>query len=90
MEVVDVDGLLMNFNFVPVYTKKEIAKGLIDILEERLGDRPDSATCDDDMVGEEGNSFDCTVSMGTDDQVYTLTVTGVDGENIDFNYETKD
>ena len=90
VEVVDVDGLLMNFNFVPVYAKKEIAKGLIDILEERLGDRPDSATCDDDMVGEEGNSIDCMVSVGPDDQVYTLTVTGVDGENIDFNYETKD
>ena len=42
------------------------------------------------MVGEEGNSIDCTVSMGADDQVYTLTVTGVDGETIDFNYETKD
>ncbi|HET9565095.1 MAG TPA: DUF4333 domain-containing protein, partial [Mycobacterium sp.] len=90
VEVVDVDGLLMNFNLIPVYTKKDIAKGLMDILEEQLGERPDSTTCDDDMVGEEGYSIDCTVSMGADDQVYTLTVTGVDGENIDFSYETKE
>lgn len=89
-EVVDVDGLLMKFNFIPVYTKNDIAKGLMDILEERLGERPDSATCDDDMVGEEGNSIECTVSMRADEQVYTLTVTGVDGETIDFSYETKD
>ena len=90
VEIVDVDGLLMKFNFVPVYTKKDIAKGLMDILEERLGERPDSATCDDDMVGEEGTSIDCTVTTGTDEQVYALTVTGVDGDSIDFNYETKD
>ena len=90
VEVVDVDGLLMKFNFIPVYTKKDVAKGLMDILEERLGERPDSATCDDDMVGEEGTSIDCTVGMAADKQVYTLTVTGVDGESIDFSYETKD
>lgn len=90
VEVVDVDGLLMKFNFIPVYTKNDIAKGLMDILGERLGERPDSATCDDDMVGEEGNSIECTVSMAADEQVYTLTVTGVDGETIDFSYETKD
>ena len=90
VEVVDVDGLLMNFNLMPVYTKNDIAKGLTDILEEQLGARPDSITCDDDMVGEKGNSIDCTVSMGADDQVYTLTVTGVDGDSIDFNYETKE
>jgi hypothetical protein len=89
VEVVDVDGLLMKFNFIPVYTKNDIAKGLMDILEERLGERPDSATCDDDMVGEEGNRIDCTVTMGVDEQVYVLTVTGVEGDSIDFNYETK-
>ena len=32
VEVVDVDGLLMKFNFIPVYTKNDIAKGLMDIL----------------------------------------------------------
>ena len=90
VEVVDVDGLLMNFNFVPVYPKRDLAKGLMDILEERLGVRPDSITCDDDMVGEKGISIDCTVSIGADEQVYTLTVTDVDGESIDFNYETKE
>lgn len=89
VEVVEVDGLLMHFNFAPVYTKRDIATGLLDILEERFGERPDSATCDDDMIGEEGTSVDCTVSMGPDEQVFTLTVTGVDGESIDFNYEAR-
>lgn len=90
VEVTDVDGLLMKFSFVPVYTKSEIANGLLDILEGRTGHRPDSATCDDDLVGEMDTTIDCTVTDGPDEQVLTLTVTGVDGDNIDFSYAPKE
>jgi Domain of unknown function (DUF4333) len=90
VEVADVDGLLMDLSFTPVYTKQEIATGLLDILEPEIGHRPDSATCDDDLVGEEGASIDCTVIDGPAEQVYTLTVTGVDGDNIDFSYAPKE
>ncbi|MGH3675990.1 MAG: DUF4333 domain-containing protein [Mycobacterium sp.] len=90
VEITDVDGLLMDLSFVPVYTKNEIATGLLDILEQKIGHRPDSATCDDDLVGEEDNTIDCTVTDGSDEQVYTLTVTGVEGDNIDFSYAPKE
>jgi Domain of unknown function (DUF4333) len=90
VEVTDVDGLLMKFSFVPVYTKTEIATGLLDILEPKIGHRPDSATCDDDLVGKKDTTVDCTVIDGPDEQVYTLTVTGVEGDTIDFSYAPKE
>jgi Domain of unknown function (DUF4333) len=90
VKVTDVDGLLMDLSFIPVYTKMEIATGLLDILERKSGARPDSATCDDDLVGEMDNTIDCTVIDGPDEQVYTLTVTGVEGDTIDFSYAPKE
>ncbi len=89
VEVNKVDGLLIDFSVVPVLTKDEVAASLLDQLEQQLGERPDSATCTDDLEGNPGSTVDCTVVGGADTQDFTLTVTKVDGADINFRFESK-
>jgi len=37
-----VEGLMMNFDVVPVLIKEEVASSLLDEFERQLGRRPDS------------------------------------------------
>jgi hypothetical protein len=86
VQVASVDGLLINLKFTRVYTKEEMGPLLLDVMEQKLGQRPDSATCSGDLVGETGKTADCTVTNGSHEQDYTLTVTSVDGDDINFHY----
>jgi hypothetical protein len=49
VEVNTVEGLMMNFDLVPVLTKEEVASSLLDEFERQLGRRPDSAQCAGDL-----------------------------------------
>lgn len=88
VEVSKVDGLLMSFNVIPMYTKTEIAPALLDVLAQATGQRPTAVTCSDDLVGEPGKTAQCTVVDESGERGYTLTVTGVEGDKIDFSYES--
>ena len=85
-EVVSVDGLMMNFDLVPVLTKAEVEGSLLDELARHLGSRPEKATCSGDLEGKPGNTVDCTVVAGPESAAFVLTVTSVDGTNIDYSY----
>ena len=86
VEVTTVEGLMMNFDLVPVLTKEEVAISLLDEFERQLGRRPDSAQCAGSLEGKEGNTVDCTVVSGPDSRWFTLTVTRVSGGSIDYSY----
>src|SRR4029078_3819845 len=45
VKVNSVEGLMMNFDVVPVLTKEEVASSLLDEFQRQLGRRPDSAPC---------------------------------------------
>ncbi|ABM14200.1 DUF4333 domain-containing protein [Mycolicibacterium austroafricanum] len=85
-EVTGVDGLMMNFDLVPMLTKAEVERSLLDELARHLGRRPDSATCSGDLEGRPGNSVDCAVTDGPESAAFILTVTAVDGDRIDYSY----
>jgi hypothetical protein len=86
IEVSSVEGLMMNFDVVPVLTKEEVATSLLDEFERQLGRRPDSAQCTGNLEGKPGNTVDCTVVTGSDTAAFTLTVTTVSGSSIKYSY----
>ncbi|MBB2993019.1 hypothetical protein FHR72_004526 [Mycolicibacterium iranicum] len=86
VEVTSVEGLMMNFDLVPILTRSEVEKSLLDDLSRHLSRRPDSATCTGDLEGKPGNTVDCAVVAGPERAAFLLTVTAVDGTNIDYSY----
>lgn len=86
VEVNSVDGLMMNFDVVPVLTKEEVASSLLDDFDRQQGRRPDSAQCTGNLEGRPGNTVDCMVVTGSDARAYTLTVTTVSGGSIKYSY----
>ncbi|TGD88500.1 DUF4333 domain-containing protein [Mycolicibacterium sp. CH28] len=89
VEVTKVDGLMMNFVVLPVLAKAQVENSLLDQLATQLGQRPDSADCSDNLEGKEGTTIDCTVVAGEQTQDFTLAVTKVDGDQINFSYQPK-
>lgn len=85
-EVTSVEGLLMNFDLIPVLTKAEVESSLLGELAVHLGARPDSASCAGELEGRPGKTVDCTVIVGPDTAAFMLTVTAVDGTKIDYSY----
>ena len=86
VEVNKVEGLMMNFDVVPVLTKEEVASSLLDEFQKQSGRRPDSAQCAGNLEGRAGNTIECTVVTGQDAASYTLTVTAVSGGSINYSY----
>jgi hypothetical protein len=89
VEVNNVDGLMMNFDVVPLLTKVEVERSLLNELESRRGRRPDFAECAGNLEGKPGNTLDCTIVSGADRTTFTLTVTTVDGSKINYRYDPK-
>jgi hypothetical protein len=56
-------------------------------LEEMAGQAPDRIDCPDDLEGEEGTEMRCVLYAGEDKLGVTLTVTEVDGGNVNFDIE---
>jgi len=86
VEVNSVEGLMMNFDVVPLLTKEEVASSFLDEFERQLGRRPDSAQCAGNLEGKVGNTVDCTIVTGSDRTSFTLTVTTVSGGSIRYSY----
>lgn len=89
VEVTEVNNLLMNFTVIPVLPKVQVENSLLDQLEAQLGQRPDSADCSGDLEGKPGTSVDCAVVAGEENQDFTLTVTTVDGDTVNYSFEPK-
>lgn len=89
IEVNKVDGLMMNFDVVPLLTKAEVERSLLNELGSQGRRRPDSAQCSGNLEGRPGNTVDCTIVAGADTAAFTLTVTTVQGSKINYRYEPK-
>jgi hypothetical protein len=55
----------------------------------QIGQHPDAASCADDLQGKVGNAVECMTTTAGRNQVYILTVTAVQGENITYKYTPK-
>lgn len=89
IEVSGVNGLMMNIDVLPLLTRTELEKSLLDELQEQAGQRPDGVTCSGSLEGKPGNTIDCTIVAGRDTRAVTLTVSSVDDSRINYNYEPK-
>ena len=63
-----------------------LAEQLADALEEEVGQRPDEVECSGALKGEVGATQDCTLTAGPDELGVTVTVTEVDGSDVNFDY----
>jgi Domain of unknown function (DUF4333) len=86
VKVNTVEGLMMNFDVVPVLTKAEVESSLLNELAVQTRRRPDSARCSGNLEGRPGNSVDCTVATGPDTVSLILMVTTVEGDKINYSY----
>lgn len=89
IEVTNVEGLLMSYSVLPALGRQQVADLLTQRLAAQGGQRPERVECSGDLQGEVGAVTDCTVTTGTDTREFTLTVTNVNGDAIDFGYEPK-
>jgi hypothetical protein len=89
VEVGSVEGLMMNFDVVPMLTKAEVESSLLDEFEKQGGRRPDFAECSGNLEGKPGTTVDCTVVRGPETRAFTLTVTTVAGSKINYRYAPK-
>jgi hypothetical protein len=85
VEVNTIEGLMMNFDVVPVLTKAEVESSLLNELEIQQ-QRPDSARCSGNLEGRPGNTVECTVVTGPDTTSFILMVTTVEGDKINYSY----
>jgi hypothetical protein len=63
-----------------------LEKQLADALEKDVGQRPDAIDCPKDLEGEVGAEVRCTLTAGADELGVEVTVTDVDGSDIEFDY----
>lgn len=89
VQVTGVNGLLLNFNLVPVLPKAKLQDSLLDQLADQLGQRPDAADCAGDLDGKPGSTVECKVVSGSDSLDFVLTATGTDGDRINYTYDSK-
>ncbi|WP_167102191.1 DUF4333 domain-containing protein [Mycobacterium sp. DL592] len=89
VDVTKVDGLMMNFTVIPVLPKAQVESSLLDQLAAQLGQRPDSADCSDNLEGKPGTTVDCAVVAGADHQDFTLTVSTVEGDTVNYSFAPK-
>lgn len=88
--VTKVDGLSMDYSVVPILIKPAVETALLNQLEQQLGQRPESAECSGDLQGKVGDSIDCVVTNGSETQTLALTVTGTEGDQINFSFQPKE
>ncbi len=86
VEVNTVEGLMMNFDVVPVLTKAEVESSLLNDLAIQTRRRPDSVSCSGNLEGRPGNTVECTVVTGPDTASFILMVTTLEGDKINYSY----
>ncbi len=85
--VTKVENTTMRFVLLPVLMRAEIEETMINDLARQIGERPDTATCSGDLEGVPGDTVDCTITLGPETQDFLITVTSLDGDRMNYQYE---
>lgn len=70
--------------------RDDLEKEVSTQLEKEVGTAPDDVECPDDLTGKKGETQRCTLTAGPDQVGLTVTVTGVDGTDVDFDIQVDD
>ncbi len=84
VKVAEVDGLLLNFQIIPVVEKAALQNDITERLTE-AGQAPQSVLCAEDLVGEVGMTTRCEVVLSETNAIEPIVkATKVDGATIDY------
>jgi len=72
-----------------VTPKQQLEDALLEELAANGGQAPDTIDCVGDLQATTGQTIECTVSTDLAGQVYLVTVTTVDADNVNYNYAPK-
>ena len=72
-----------------VTPKQQLEDALLEELAANGGQAPDTVECVGDLQATTGQTIECTVSTDLAGQVYLVTVTTVDADNVNYNYAPK-
>jgi hypothetical protein len=85
-EVDGIDGLQINLDIVPVVPKEKIQEVFLQKLNAD-GTAAETVECADDAMAKPGAFVECVAVTGDQKTGYEVTVTTVDGDNVDVEYK---
>lgn len=88
--VTKVEGTDVEFDITAFLDKDVVAERISRQLEHQVGRRPESVTCPDDLEGKVGDKLRCELADGGSTYGVNVTVTKVDGSDIEFNIKVDD
>ncbi|BBX72744.1 DUF4333 domain-containing protein [Mycobacterium shinjukuense] len=88
--VTSVEGKDVKFDMVETVDKNRVARIISDKLYQQVGQRPDSVTCPDNLKGVEGATLRCQLTDGNSKYGINVTVTSVDGGDVNFDFKVDD
>lgn len=71
----------------PTVDQAEVEREVSAQLEETVGQKPDSIECPGDLDAVEGTEMRCVLTAGGDELGVSVTVVGVDGDEVDFDIQ---
>lgn len=88
--VTSVEGSNVKFDMVETVDKNQVAHIISDRLTQQFGVRPDEVNCPDNLKGVEGATLRCQLLDGTKKYGVNVTVTGVEGGDVHFDFKVDD
>ncbi|MBF6138187.1 DUF4333 domain-containing protein [Nocardia otitidiscaviarum] len=71
----------------PVVEETELENSIKQTLTDQVGVAPDAIDCPGDLRGKEGTTMRCTLTAGADTLGLTVTVTGTDGDTVNYDVQ---
>ena len=85
-----VKGDEVLFDMVETVDKNLVASKLSDQLTEKVGRKPDSVTCPDNLKGTQGATLRCELKDEGQTYGVTVTVSDVDAGDVHFDFKVDD
>ena len=83
-----VNGLQMDLSVTQILPRQQIEEVLMQKLNAD-GTPAETVECVDDVVAKTGTSVECVAVTGNEQQGYDVTVTTVEGDNVNFDYKAQ-
>lgn len=80
-------GCSVSIGSAPTVKEADLERSVAQTLADQLGQQPGDVDCPDDLKGEVGAVMDCTMTVDGSTRTMTVTVTSVEGEQVDYDIE---
>jgi hypothetical protein len=88
--VTSVDGSDVKFDMAETVDKNQVAKVISYQLAQKVGKKPDSVTCPDNLKGVRGATLRCRLIDSGEKYGISVTVTNVDAGDVNFDFKVDD